>query len=83
MRKIIRVDKPECDGRLCGLGKHVGGGKYVCPHNNLAVKFPELKKEWDYDKNQEGPEEFFPRSNRKIWWRCKKKANVGVIIGWL
>lgn len=40
---------------------------------NLAVKYPELVKEWDLEKNgNTKPEDCSPRSSSKVWWRCEK-----------
>lgn len=41
------------------------------PENNLAVLYPELLSEWDYDKNKETPFFISPQSNKKMWWICK------------
>lgn len=38
---------------------------------SLAEKCPELIKEWDYDKNDKGPEEYSYASNEKVYWKCK------------
>jgi very-short-patch-repair endonuclease len=37
---------------------------------NLAVLYPHLAKEWDYEKNELKPEEVTPGSGRNIWWKC-------------
>jgi very-short-patch-repair endonuclease len=37
---------------------------------NLAVKFPEIIKEWDYKKNKINPNEHLPGSKKKAWWLC-------------
>lgn len=42
-------------------------------YNDLATTNPELAKEWDYDKNLPlTPEKLCARSNKKVWWKCKK-----------
>ena len=35
------------------------------------IKYPELIKEWDFEKNSIMPDEVLPRSNKKVWWKCK------------
>ncbi len=40
--------------------------------NNFAVLYPELLKEWDYEKNERDPSTLLPTSNLKFWWKCKK-----------
>jgi len=42
----------------------------VCPHNNFLINNPDLAKEWDYEKNQNRPEEYANNSNIKVWWKC-------------
>lgn len=62
-------DFTDCDGKKCGLGKYFGGGKYVCPHNNLQVKHPELIKQWHPDNK---PMSSYTRgSAQKVWWICE------------
>ena len=39
---------------------------------NLAVMYPELLEEWDYNKNKRPPERFTPQSNQSVWWKCIK-----------
>jgi len=46
------------------------GRQRICPHNNLAAKFPDLVEEWHPD-NPKRPEEYLPGSSRKVWWKCK------------
>ena len=45
-------------------------GRVTSENNNLAVKFPDLCKEWDYEKNLKSPSEVAPCSNDKVWWVC-------------
>ncbi len=40
---------------------------------SLLSAFPELSKEWDYDKNGElTPDLVTPMSDKKVWWKCDK-----------
>ena len=59
-----------CDGKQCGMGKHIGGRGYVCPHNNIAVKYPNLALQWVYERNIYKPEDITPGSAKMIWWKC-------------
>ena len=43
--------------------------------NNLAKKYPELLKDWDYDKNTKKPNEYSCGSNETVWWKCQKCGN--------
>ncbi len=47
-------------------------GRNICPHNNFSTTHPDLCKEWNYDKNIKGPEQYSQSSNRKVWWTCPK-----------
>jgi DNA-directed RNA polymerase subunit RPC12/RpoP len=49
--------------------------KRVSKNNNLFLKFPEICKDWNYDKNESNPSDFLPFSNRKVWWKCSKCGN--------
>ena len=41
--------------------------------NNLLSAFPDVVKQWDYEKNGElMPENIKPRSAKKVWWLCDK-----------
>ena len=40
--------------------------------NDFETKYPELLKEWDYEKNKIKPNEIFYGSTQKIWWLCSK-----------
>ena len=40
---------------------------------NLLTEFPDIAKEWDYEKNIGlKPEMITPRNGRKVWWKCEK-----------
>ncbi len=40
--------------------------------NSLSIKFPELLKEWDYNKNGNlNPKMISKGSSKKVWWKCK------------
>jgi hypothetical protein len=41
--------------------------------NNLLIMFPDLCKEWNYDKNIKNPEEYCMGSNKKVWWKCEER----------
>ena len=42
-------------------------------HNDLQTNFPELVREWNYDKNGGLLPTMFTRSSReKVWWKCSK-----------
>ena len=44
--------------------------------NNFTIRYPELLKEWDYEKNKGLlPEYFSVGSNKKVYWKCQKCKN--------
>jgi hypothetical protein len=48
-------------------------GQKVNHTNSLGVINPELSREWHPYKNEEmTPFDITTRSNRKVWWKCKK-----------
>lgn len=64
------MESNNCVGKECGQGKVLSGGKFVCPHNNLAVKYPELIEEW-HESNENSIYDYLPNSGKKVWWVCK------------
>ncbi len=64
------------------INNRTGVNKTGCPYcsgrrptedNSLAVLFPNLLKEWHFEKNGLiRPEDFKPNSHEKVWWRCKE-----------
>ena len=47
------------------------GRKKIDSENNLEARFPELAKEWDFEKNTLNPNQIFPGTIKKYWWKCK------------
>jgi len=64
------------------IANRTGVNKTGCPYcsgtkptvdNNLAVLFPHLLKEWDFQKNRLiKPEDLKSNSHKKVWWKCKE-----------
>ncbi len=51
---------PCCSGRVPKKGV-----------NDLKTIYPEIAKEWLVEKNGDlMPEQFLPKSGKKVWWRC-------------
>lgn len=47
--------------------------KVIQGKNDIATKFPDLLKEWNYEKNYPFlPQNFSYGSTRKFWWKCSK-----------
>lgn len=55
------VGCPCCSGRVPKIGV-----------NDLKTINPQLTEEWDYSKNEKGPEQYLPNSGKKAWWICKQ-----------
>ena len=48
-------------------------GQTVMEKNNLAVLYPHLLEEWDFEKNKDvSPTEVTRGSGKQVWWKCKK-----------
>jgi hypothetical protein len=48
-------------------------GRRVTADKSLAVKYPEIAKQWHSTKNSDlKPTDFLPKSGKKVWWRCAK-----------
>lgn len=40
-------------------------------YNDLASCYPEIAKEWNFNKNGDlKPDEVIAKSNKKVWWKC-------------
>ena len=39
---------------------------------SLKDKSPHLLSEWNYNKNEKKPEDYYNSSNLKVWWKCNK-----------
>ena len=49
-------------------------GKRVHNENNLEVLFPEISKEWDFEKNGDlKPNQVTSKTMKKVWWKCDSK----------
>ena len=54
------VGCPCCSGRVPLKGA-----------NDFKTKYPDIAKEWNYEKNYPAvPEDFLPGSGKKVWWKC-------------
>ncbi len=58
--------------RVGGTGCPYCKGLKASSEYNLAVKFPTIAEEWDYEKNHPlKPTDVTPFSGKKVFWRCK------------
>jgi hypothetical protein len=68
--------------RNSGYGCPICSGVRASPGYNLEVVNPTLAKEWHPTKNGKlTPRDFTPKSDKKIWWVCKKGHEWKTTIG--
>ena len=61
------------DNRYAGTSCPDCSGKKLSSNHNLAVKFPQLIKQWDPEKNYPlTPFDVTPKSFMLVWWICEK-----------
>ena len=57
--------------RMRGNGcPYCSGKRPILGETDLKSKFPDLVKEWNYNKNNTLPEEYCLHSGKKVWWKC-------------
>lgn len=64
--------KTSIANRVRSLGCPVCSGQSLSYSSSLAAKFPDIASQWLSEKNDIGPDNVFPSSEKKIWWRCDK-----------
>jgi hypothetical protein len=58
--------------RTQGEGCPSCSGNVVSDRNRLTIKFPDLVKDWNHNKNGDLlPSEVSYGSTKKVWWKCK------------
>lgn len=55
------------EGKKCS---YCSGKKLLQGFNDLPTTSSFLLSWWDYDKNNELPDQFFKSSHKKVWWKC-------------
>ena len=67
---ITGVDLPDINFQRDHL-KIYNSYEHYEKSNNLADKYPEIAKEWNYERNGNlKPEMYYPGSNEVVWWKC-------------
>ena len=63
------------DARNNGVGCPVcAGQKLLVGFNDLESRYPEIAREWCFEKNGKMiPQQFMPGNHTKVWWKCKNK----------
>ena len=44
--------------------------KYPPPDRSFLHCYPEIASEWNYERNEFRPEQYYPHSRKKVWWKC-------------
>jgi DNA-directed RNA polymerase subunit RPC12/RpoP len=61
-----------CDSCSHKLGRKKQLDNVISEKYNFAYKYPEILKEWDWDKNEISPYKLTPASSYKAWWVCSE-----------
>ena len=52
---------------------YCSGHRLLIGFNDLETLFPEVAKDWNYEKNGNlKPNNIYARSSRRLWWKCSK-----------
>ncbi|RYE38523.1 MAG: hypothetical protein EOP24_46795, partial [Hyphomicrobiales bacterium] len=58
---------------LAPAPRQIGKPNMAAPTNSLSLSFPEILKEWDYEKNGRlRPEQVTAGSDKKVYWKCRE-----------
>ncbi len=60
---------PKCGREKSDASRH---SNILARRGTLADHCPELLAEWNYDKNEKGPECYTKGSQEEVWWKCSK-----------
>ena len=64
-----------------GVGcPYCGHRKVLQGFNDLEYLYPDIAKEWDYEKNQKKPSEVTAMSGHRAWWICEHGHSYEKII---
>lgn len=66
---LMPVSKKTIRGSGC---PYCSGRRILPGYNDIATTYPEILKEWNYDKNTITPQEVMKSSSKKVWWICEK-----------
>ena len=70
-----------CDRASGDNCPYLSNAKLYKGFNDLLTVNPNLAKEWDYDKNDKDPSDYFATSHAKVWWKCEFGHSWNAIIG--
>lgn len=63
-----------CDRFVSGNRCPYCCGRKVHKFDSLGYLYPEVLNIWS-DKNNKSPFDYAPKSNQKVWWKCKNKKH--------
>lgn len=64
-----------------GVGcPYCGHRKVLTGFNDLQTIYPDIAKEWDYEKNDISPNQIAAMSSRRAWWICPQGHSYEKII---
>ena len=69
---------PKC-GRKSAAEK-LSKKNLIIGKTDLLTLFPKIANEWDYEKNNDRPEDYTPSSSKKKWWLCDKGHSYDMAI---
>ena len=68
--KIVK-NEDICGGKFCDTRQRIGrSNRFVCKHNSVQGLYPDVAAEWNYDKNEKGPDSYTAKTTTKVWWIC-------------
>ena len=77
---ILDVDSMKVDVNA-DFDKIYSGYMHSLEKTSLEYLYPDIAKEWDYDKNGDlKPAYFSGGSSRKVWWKCSKGHSWKAVI---
>ncbi len=63
-RTRLKSGCPACAGEVAIKGK-----------NDLSTVFPQIASEWDWTRNEKGPDEYKAKSHKEVYWLCPVCGN--------
>ncbi len=68
---ITKISHRGCEGSGCIKCRNLKLAT-ADSSKSLAVLFPQIANEWNYNRNKTTPDYVYPQSNKKYWWICEK-----------
>lgn len=71
-----RIYSSNCPRCASFVGANTRTQNMIKKNGSLLTNFPEIAKEWNYEKNSDlRPENMTCNNNRIVWWKCSKCGN--------